>query len=64
MEKPISILIHEARQNITGAVNNSGLPPCLLQPILKDMLAEINILCQQEYQKDMEELKKNEAVEE
>ncbi len=55
MNKPISILINEAKINITKAINESGLPPCLIQPIIKDVYEQVLQQCQQELQDDMAE---------
>ena len=53
MNKPISILINEAKINITKVINASSLPPCLIQPIIKDIYEQVLQQCQQELQDDM-----------
>ena len=55
MNKPISMLINEAKVNIIKAINESGLPPCLIQPIIKDVYEQVLQQCQQELQDDMAE---------
>ena len=53
MNKPISMLINEAKINITKVINESGLPPCLIQPIIKDIYEQVLQQCQRELQDDM-----------
>ena len=55
MNKPISMLINEAKINITKVINESSLPPCLIQPIIKDIYEQVLQQCQQELQDDMAE---------
>lgn len=43
-EKPLSLIIKECRENIESVINNSGLPPYLLEPILKDYYNQVSIL--------------------
>lgn len=43
-EKPLSLIMKECRENIENVINNSGLPPYLLEPILKDYYNQISIL--------------------
>lgn len=37
MNKPISIIINETRNNLANTINTSGLHPTLLQLIVKDV---------------------------
>lgn len=53
MNKPISMLINEAKVNIIKAINESELPPCLIQPIIKDVYEQVLQQCQRELQDDM-----------
>lgn len=41
IEKPISIIIDDARQIIVDAINNTRLHPSLLEPIVKELYNEI-----------------------
>lgn len=38
---PIDILIHETKAKILTAINKSGLPPALLDPIISSILADV-----------------------
>lgn len=40
MEKPITLKIKETKQNLVKALNESGLPLFILEPILKDIYME------------------------
>ena len=48
MTKPANLIIEETKENLVKVINESGLPPFLLEPILKDLYNQINILKQQE----------------
>ena len=48
MNKPANLIVEETKENIVKLINESGLPPFLLEPILKDLYNQINILKQQE----------------
>lgn len=54
-QKPLSLLIEEARENITNAINDTGLNPVLLEPIIKELYNEIRILKEKQYQMDLEQ---------
>lgn len=46
--KPISIIIKETREQIVKALNESQLPPCLLEAVLNPIYAQIAQAAQQE----------------
>lgn len=48
MNKPANLIVEETKVNIAKVINESGLPPFLLEPILKDLYNQVNILKQQE----------------
>ena len=41
MNKPISMVINETRLSLTEICNQSGLPACVLEPIVRDLYEEI-----------------------
>ena len=41
MQKPISMVINETRISLADICNQSGLPACILEPIVKDLYDEI-----------------------
>lgn len=55
MDKPISIILEEAKQSIADAVNNANLHPALLEPIIKDLYTEVQYHAKMQYQKDKNE---------
>lgn len=66
MDKPISIAINETRVLLTKICNESGLPACILEPIIKDIYEEIKYVSAMQlkqdtdaYNKSQEELKEN-----
>ena len=48
MTKPANLIIEETKENLVKVINESGLPPFLLEPVLKDLYNQISILKQQE----------------
>lgn len=55
MNKPANLIMEETKENIAKVVNESGLPPFLLEPILKDLYNQVSILKQQELEKSRQE---------
>ena len=55
MNKPANLIMEETKGNIIKIINDSGLPPFLLEPILKDLFNQISILKQQELEKSKQE---------
>ena len=41
MNKPISMIINETRLSLANVCNESKLPPCVLESIIKDLYDEI-----------------------
>lgn len=57
MTKPANLIIEETKENLVKVINESGLPPFLLEPVLKDLYNQISILKQQELEKSKQEYK-------
>lgn len=53
MEKPITVARQEFIENIVKLINESGLPPFVISPILKETLSQIDALAQQQYESDL-----------
>lgn len=63
MNKPANLIIEETKEQITKMINESGLPPFLLEPLIKDIYNQIFFLKQKELEKsktDYEESLKKE----
>ena len=54
MNKPISIVINETRLSLTKICNESGLPVCVLEPIVKDLYEEIKYVSNIQLKQDTE----------
>ena len=52
MEKPITVRHEEFKQGLASYINNSGLPPFVIEAILQNYLNEIKMLANQQYQFD------------
>lgn len=66
MNKPANLIVEETRENITKVINESGLPPFLIEPIVRDIYNQVIFLKQQELEKskkDYEESLKEEKKE-
>lgn len=55
MEKPISIILAEAKMNILNVVNDSNLHPCILLSIIKDIYEEVERTARLQYNKEKQE---------
>ena len=54
MNKPISMVINETRILLTKICNESGLPACVLEPIVKDLYDEIKYVAAMQLKQDTE----------
>lgn len=57
MNKPANLIVEETKEGIVKIINESGLPPFLLEPILKDLYNQVNILKQQELEQSKKQYK-------
>jgi len=44
MEKPITMVVDETRQSLIKTINESNLPPFIIEMMLKDIYTEVNQL--------------------
>lgn len=54
MDKHLSIAVTETKQALVNVLNESCLPGCIMQMILKDIVEAVDALAQREYQMDLE----------
>lgn len=54
MNKPISMVINETRLSLTDICNESGLPACVLEPIVRDLHEEIKYVSSMQLKQDTE----------
>jgi len=52
--KPTSVARVEFLDSLTDLINNSMLPPIIIEPILKDMYNDINMVVQKQYELDLQ----------
>lgn len=50
--KPISVARAEFVSKLTDLINNSMLPPFIIEPILKDMYNDVRVLAQKQLEAD------------
>lgn len=58
-QKTITILIAEFKANLFNAVNGSGLPAAVIEPILSNIYQEVVNIAAAQLKKDMEEEEEN-----
>jgi hypothetical protein len=52
MDKPFSVLCEEFRQELTDLINNSGLPPFVIESVLKNYMNEVSTFARNQYHID------------
>lgn len=58
-QKPISIVINDFKQDLMNYISNAGLPPAIIEPIVKDIYQQIVEISKQELERDIIEYQKN-----
>lgn len=61
MDKPISLIIRDLQESIIKAVNDSGLPPSIIEPILGAIYQQIVAAKTAELKKAEEDLQNAES---
>lgn len=59
MNKPANLITEETREKIVNTINESGLPPFLLEPIIKDIYNQVSLLKQKELEKSKRDYEEN-----
>lgn len=57
--KPIMLVREDFINNLTREINESGLPPFVIEPILKDFLNETRIAMRKQYELEKQTYEKN-----
>lgn len=52
MNKPMSVIREEVKKELVDIINNSNLPPFVIEPILQDLLREVHIVAVRQYEND------------
>ena len=52
IQKPITVARAEFISNMASLINNSGLPPFVIEPVLKDMLYDVRVMAQKQLEQD------------
>ena len=55
MNKPVTLVYEEFKQDLANLINKSGLPPMMIEPVLQNYLNEIRVMMQSQYQRDKAE---------
>lgn len=58
-QKPISMIINDFKQDLMNYISNAGLPPAIIEPIVKDIYQQIVEISKQELERDMIEYQKS-----
>ena len=54
MNKPITVIYEDFKQELANLINNSGLPAFIIEPILVSFLEETRMAAKKQYQLDKE----------
>lgn len=52
MNKPMSLIREEVKKELADTINNSNLPPFIIEPILQDFLREVHVAVVRQYEND------------
>lgn len=52
MNKPMSLIREEVKKELADTINNSNLPPFIIEPILQDFLREVHVAVVKQYEND------------
>ena len=63
MQVPISVAMNNTRNHIISEINKSGLPMCVLEPMIKSIYSEIADMAKKELESDIEKMNKQEQEE-
>ena len=55
MNKPITIVREETKEQIANIINNSGLPAFVIEPILQEFLMEVKNVAMRQYEHDKQQ---------
>lgn len=55
IQKPITVARNDFINGMTTLINESGLPPFIIEPILKDMLHDVKLMAQRQLENDTNE---------
>ena len=64
MDKPISVQINEAKQNIVDCINEQHLHASILEPIVKEIYEQVHMLAQQQYEVEKKQWEEQEEQKE
>lgn len=63
MNKPLSVIIEDAKRSLIEAVNGSGLPPVILEYLVRDIYVEVSKQADIQRSKEAEEFNNKEVEE-
>lgn len=52
MNKPMTVIVKDTKEELAKTINECGLPAFILEPILQDFLTEVRIIAQKQYESD------------
>ncbi len=55
IQKPITVERNDFINGMTTLINESSLPPFIIEPILKDMLHDVKLMAQRQLENDTNE---------
>ena len=58
MGKPFTVAYEGFKQDLADLINNSGLPACVIEPVLQMYLVETKMVASKQYQSDKAQYEK------
>lgn len=52
INKTITMVTKEVKEDLTNIINNSQLPPCIIELILSNLLGEVKVISEKQYEVD------------
>lgn len=62
MNKPVTVVCEEFKQNLANLINNSTLPPFVMEDILKSIYLEVRDIVKKQYEIDVKKYEEYEKI--
>ena len=62
--KPLVVSVHEFESKISDVINNSGIPVCIIEKILKDLYTQVHNASLAEYREALNYYETNKEIKE
>lgn len=63
VQKPLSVAHSEFMSNMINIINSCGLPPLVIESVIKDLYAEVKSAAREQYERDKKQYEQALAIE-